>query len=283
MAKFLVVCSILVFLASCGDDGFTFEEQLALDIAAIDRYLETNGVDAEIHESGIRFVATYQGDGVAPDLGGYVVMHTDFAVLGATDSLSTSEYGASFIIDNADYLLALSLMLPEMNEGGEMTIYAPSGYCFGESSSSSIPANSNIVFDLKLEKVVADQFSADTVIINNYLEINEIEAIEHSSGIKYVVQTEGTGDSPELGDEVQVTYEGRFLTDEVFDQTTTTDGINFELSGLIEAWQIMIPEMQVGGEITIYVPSTYGYGTTGNGSIGPNTVLVFDIGLLAIN
>ena len=56
MKKIVIVFIGLIFFTGCGgDDGFTFEEQLAIDIAKIDQYLEENNLDAEIHSSGIRF------------------------------------------------------------------------------------------------------------------------------------------------------------------------------------------------------------------------------------
>lgn len=270
-----------LLLISCGgDEGLTFDEQLAVDIAAIDRFLENNDIDTEVHSSGIRFTTLEAGDGEVPDIGSLLVIEYDFSALGSDDTLAASIYGESVVLSN-NLIAAFSLMLAEMNEGGSRTVYAPSGYCFGDEDVGTLPANSNLKINLKLASDVKEggQFAADTIIIESYLTKNGINALVDSSGIRYTVNKTGSGPSPELGNIVDVAFEGRFLRGGVFDQSANS---TFSLSGLIQAWQIMIPQMEVGEKITIYAPSALCYGTQGNQGIPPNTVLSFDIELLGI-
>jgi len=51
---------------------------------------------------------------------------------------------------------------------------------------------------------------------------------------------------------------------------------------VIPGWEKGIPGMKAGGKRTLIVPSTDAYGSTGQGSIGPNQALVFDIELISI-
>ncbi len=127
---------------------------------------------------------------------------------------------------------------------------------------------------------VAAQFESELENIDSYLETNLIEADTDSvSLIRYIMIEEGTGEFPEPTDSVNITYEGRFLSDEEFDSGTTT----FKLNNLIPAWQIMIPKVMEGGTIEFYAPSYYCYGTRGAGtSIPGNTPLIFRVTLHAI-
>ena len=125
-----------------------------------------------------------------------------------------------------------------------------------------------------------EQFEKELELIDAYLETNQIEVdtLENFL-IRYVMIEEGTGESPEPTDRINITYQGRFLSDEEFDSDTRT----FTLNSLIPAWQIMIPEMKVGGTIEFYAPSYYCYGPNGSTSIPPNSPLIFRVTLNEIN
>ncbi|MEP7323587.1 MAG: FKBP-type peptidyl-prolyl cis-trans isomerase [Saprospiraceae bacterium] len=121
----------------------------------------------------------------------------------------------------------------------------------------------------------------DDSLIQNYLVKNSLTAIKHSSGLYYIIKTEGTGINPSLSNQVTVHYKGYLLTGSQFDGTTTTP-VTFRLGGLIQGWQIGIPLIKKGGDIKLLLPSDLAYGQTGSGSIGPNQVLIFDIQLVNV-
>jgi FKBP-type peptidyl-prolyl cis-trans isomerase FkpA len=51
---------------------------------------------------------------------------------------------------------------------------------------------------------------------------------------------------------------------------------------VIAGWDQGVPGMKVGGKRTLIIPSRLGYGSRGQGSIPPNSALVFDIELLSL-
>lgn len=128
-----------------------------------------------------------------------------------------------------------------------------------------------------------EQFKIDLALIDDWLSENNKagDTLHHYSEIRYTINEVGTGtESPERHDVVKVTYEGRYLeTGEVFDSNGSFETV---LSQTIQGWQFMVPEMVVGDDYTIYIPSQYCYGRYGSPSIAPNTVLVFDIKLLRV-
>lgn len=284
MGKAVLILSLISIatLSSCINDDFvTFDSQLANDILIIDNFLLENGIDAIEHESGIRYVVQEEGDGEIATTSNMV--HTKFVGKFLDGNTFVSNLGGvSFRLDN-QLIQAWLITIPLINEGGKMTIYAPSVYCFGTNGQGSIPANANLIYEIELVDAdvnVEDQLGFDTELIDNYLVENEIEALQHESGIRYVVTEEGTGESPEANDVVNVKYEGRFLTGDVFDSNTS--GVSFALANLIQAWKTMIPLMKEGGKMTIYAQSGYCYGIAGNGSIPANESLIFDIELVVV-
>ena len=125
------------------------------------------------------------------------------------------------------------------------------------------------------------QLEKDIQIIKDYLVKNSINATEHSTGLFYVIHTQGTGIYPSATSRIKVNYEGRLLgKTEVFDSGT---GVDFSLQNLITGWQIGFPLLREGASATLYIPSGYAYGTRGSGSkIPANAVLEFDVDLIDV-
>jgi FKBP-type peptidyl-prolyl cis-trans isomerase FkpA len=124
------------------------------------------------------------------------------------------------------------------------------------------------------------QDELDDQIIQDYLNQNNIDALEHESGLYYVIEEEGTGGHPDLNSMVEVLYVGSLTNGNVFDETTGNSPVSFPLQNLIEGWQIGIPLLQKGGAGTFFIPSRLGYGSTAHYGIPANSVLIFEITLV---
>ena len=288
MKRILVLCcaAVIMLQNSCGFDdinpGLSFEEQLAIDVALIDAYLDANQITAKEHSSGIRYVQEVIGEGASPEPGDLVVIKYDGKLLSGA-FFGEDSIGVTVQLSTPT-IVALQIVVPTMNVGGKTTIYSPSGYCFGNNAVGSAPKNSNLIFEIELLAIIKspeDQLVADQNIIDEFLTERDLVAEVHESGIRFITSTVGTGNTPLASDLITVKYKGTFLNGVQFDQSTT--GAQFSLPNLIEAWRLMIPTMKEGGKIEIYSPSKYCYGSTGNSSISPNTILVFEIELISID
>ena len=97
----------------------------------------------------------------------------------------------------------------------------------------------------------------------------------------------GTGAEAVAGKTAVVTYAGYLYTDTgdhkgaKFDSGT---GFSFLIgsTGVIKGFDQGVTGMKVGGKRTVLIPSSLGYGSSGNNSIPPNAGLVFDIELTAV-
>ena len=278
----LSVC--LILLAGCGEDeeSLSFEEQLAIDVEIIDNYLAENGITTEVDESGIRYIIEEEGNDIFASIGDDVaVKFSSYFLDGTLISLDT----IGFTINLSSPLISSwQIMIPAIGEQGKIILYTPSGYAVGNRSVGSVPANTNIIYEIELLGVIEnseEQLQIDTLIIDEYLNEEGIQYEIDSTGIRYETLEEGTGLQPELTDRVVVKYEGFFLSGQIFDSNEV--GAQFNLNVLIEAWKIMLPQMKEGGKIRIYAPSQYCYGSSRNGSIPPNTILAFEIELVSVN
>jgi len=91
-------------------------------------------------------------------------------------------------------------------------------------------------------------------------------AIRDSSGLYYVIEKQGTGDSIGSRTKGKAFYKGYYTDSTVFDESGGTP-YGFELSQMIEGWQIGIPyfyegatgTFNEGGEGILFVPDSLGY------------------------
>lgn len=110
------------------------------------------------------------------------------------------------------------------------------------------------------------------------------EVTELPSGLQYEVLKEGNGPKPALTDKVKTHYHGTLIDGTVFDSSVERgEPISFAVQGVIPGWTEALQLMPVGSKWKLYIPSNLAYGPRGQGQkIGPNSTLIFEIELLAI-
>ncbi|MEJ7822808.1 MAG: FKBP-type peptidyl-prolyl cis-trans isomerase [Chitinophagaceae bacterium] len=120
--------------------------------------------------------------------------------------------------------------------------------------------------------------------LQTYLTSNNITATQHQSGFFYKITQVGSGQAVvNLCSKITIKYVGKLTNGTVFDQTTGAATATFELGQLIVGWQKGIPLISSGGKITLYIPPSLGYGSSGSGPIPANSILIFDIELIAVS
>lgn len=106
-----------------------------------------------------------------------------------------------------------------------------------------------------------------------------------ASGLQYKVLKAGKGTkSPKATDTVKVHYHGTLIDGTVFDSSVDRgEPISFPLNGVIKGWTEGVQLMKEGDKYQFTIPSELAYGDQGaGGKIGPNSTLIFDVELLAI-
>jgi peptidylprolyl isomerase len=107
-----------------------------------------------------------------------------------------------------------------------------------------------------------------------------------STGLKYIDIREGTGATPQLGDDLTVNYTGWTLADgKKFDSSIDRGqpfSFAFGYCKVIKGWDYGVATMKLGGTRRLIIPPELGYGSSSNGSIPANSTLIFDVQLLDI-
>lgn len=118
------------------------------------------------------------------------------------------------------------------------------------------------------------------------LQIDLGDMVEHESGLKWIVRSEGTGAVPKEGEKIKAHYTGYLLNGTKFDSSVDR-GAPFEtpvgVGRVIRGWDIAFTNMKVGEKRVLFIPADLGYGARGAGGvIPPNAELVFDVELIEI-
>ena len=115
---------------------------------------------------------------------------------------------------------------------------------------------------------------------------SEGKEITTSSGLQYIDQVLGTGDTAKAGQTVSVHYTGWLTNGKKFDSSVDRgQPFSFRLGvgQVIKGWDEGVQGMKIGGKRKLTIPSNLGYGARGAGGlIPPHATLVFDVELLGV-
>ena len=127
----------------------------------------------------------------------------------------------------------------------------------------------------KENKAKSDKFMAENKVKKGIVTL--------PSGIQYRVIEDGTGKRPLKNSEVSVHYRGSLSSGLEFDSSFAR-GVpaSFKVDAVLQGWQSILPMMKVGDHWQIFLPPDQAYGARGQGPIGPNEALVFEIKLVDV-
>lgn len=109
-----------------------------------------------------------------------------------------------------------------------------------------------------------------------------------AGGLKIEDMAVGTGVEAMVGNTVSVHYTGWLTNGTKFDSSYDHGGpFSFPLGAqqVIKGWDEGVVGMKVGGKRKLTIPPELGYGSAdvGGGLIPPNSTLIFEVELLAVN
>ena len=106
------------------------------------------------------------------------------------------------------------------------------------------------------------------------------------SGLKYIDEVEGAGESPKPGQMVTVHYTGTLEDGTKFDSSLDRGApytFQIGVGRVIRGWDEGVMSMKVGGKRRLIIPPDLGYGARGAGGlIPPNATLFFEVELLGV-
>jgi len=103
------------------------------------------------------------------------------------------------------------------------------------------------------------------------------------SGLQYKILKEGSGRKPTDADTVELRYQGTLMDGTEFEKSPEGRTSAFEVASTIPGLKEALKLMPVGSTWQLFIPPKLGYGLEGSGgSIGPNTLLIYQVELVGI-
>lgn len=149
LALFLVSGCLKSNDTSCDYDACALKAPDA-EIAAVKSYIDSMGITATQHCSGLFYKIETPGTGATPDACDYVgVTYKGMFTNGAVfDSSSTG-----IALSLSKVIRGWTNGVPLLKEGGKITLYIPPSLGYGSQNYQTIPGNSILIFDISLLKV----------------------------------------------------------------------------------------------------------------------------------
>ena len=128
------------------------DEKFAEADETLQAYLAENNIEATPTESGLVYVCTQPGNGAKPEAGKKVKVHYTGTLLDGTKFDSSVDRGEPF-----EFPLGMGYVIPGWDEGVAMMskgekgiLYIPAKLAYGERQAGTIPAFSNLIFEVEL-------------------------------------------------------------------------------------------------------------------------------------
>lgn len=291
----------LLSVSSCMKDDDA--DKKAAEMRILDNYILSNNITTEPTKSGLYYIEQLAGTGDSAVEGEWIELSYTARLVSTNDVVISSDmqtakdnglyqdynfYGPTRLILGAISYEGLNEGVAMMREGGKARLIFPSDLGLGKNATSNIPSYSSLIFDVELVKVIPDIKAYENELLMAYLEQNEMPTDSTKTGIYFKQNVAGTGDLPAYGNQVNLTYTGKFLSGRVFDTNSKFFSIHIGYNEVIPGFEEGVKLIAKGGSGTVVIPFYYAYGEFGRYDsnyrplIPPFSTLVFDISVIDI-
>ena len=246
--------------------------------AEIKAFIAKKSWTAQSTAEGVYYVIDSVGKGATPLLTDYVNIKFKGYLLNET--LFSNSKDSSYEFQMGSLIAGLQIGLQKFKVGGKGKILIPSAYAFGNQATTTVPANSIVVFEIELKSAKSTNYEDD--LLKAYIAKKGWSAQSTPEGVYYVIDSVGTGANPTPSSAVTIFYKGYLLDETVFDSRLRPNtAVEFGLSNLIKGWQIGLQKFKAGSKGKLLFPSAYAYGSTATTAIPANSPLIFEIELVS--
>ena len=151
--KYLVLlAAIATGFTACKNntDDFDANAQLTTDTTAIRKYVTDNNIPALKDKSGVFYQVITPGSGEVVTVSKTVTVDYSGKVLGSSSNFDS---GQNKPFPLSSLIVGWQIGIPYIQKGGQIRLFIPSGYAYGNNAQPGIPANSVLDFSIKLTNV----------------------------------------------------------------------------------------------------------------------------------
>ena len=266
---------------------------------ALAEYIVENQITVTPEPSGVYIIPLEKGKGRCPVKGEKVELDFSASLLNGQSVGTTfdSPDKFSFVLGEGYTIQGWEEVVPKMHLGERVLAIIPYDLAYGEHSVGSIPAYSNLVYDIKLLKITTAKELQDEAeramkalkadsekAFFEYLKANNITDYT-ASGLFFNKLVTTEGEKPQEGQIARIKFDASYLdgtplgsSEQLGEYYDVVMGQGKVLKGLEEG----IGMMRVGEKARFVLPYTLAYGTNPYGNIPAYSNLVFDVELLDV-
>lgn len=282
------------------------------DSLTLTNYLSTKNIKAEKTVEGLFYTVHTEGLGTQPQQGDYVkIKYVGSLLSGKIFDKSPENEPYMFKIGSKEVIAGWDIAVQKLSVGSKATLYIPSDLAYGSMGIEPVIApNTPLIFEIEVIDIltkndykaqlnrledsdkhafndqITQQFDIDKHLINDYALLHRLKVKRTETGLSYIITKEGKGDSLKIGMAVSLHYDGKLLSDSLFDTTKDREIYHFTLGQgkTMLGWEEGLLHFRKGSEGYLLIPSKLGYGSTlvedGKINIPPHSVLIFKIYVL---
>lgn len=266
---------------------------------ALAEYIVENQITVTPEPSGAYIIPLEKGKGRCPVKGEKVELDFSASLLNGQSVGTTfdSPDKFSFVLGEGYTIQGWEEIVPKMHLGERVLAIIPYDLAYGEHSVGSIPAYSNLVYDIKLLKITTAKELQDEAekamkalkadsekAFFEYLKANDITEYT-ASGLFFNKLVTTEGEKPQDGQIARIKFDASYLdgtplgsSEQLGEYYDVVMGQGKVLKGLEEG----IGMMRVGEKARFVLPYTLAYGANPYGNIPAYSNLVFDVELLDV-
>ncbi|MDX1942652.1 MAG: FKBP-type peptidyl-prolyl cis-trans isomerase [Saprospiraceae bacterium] len=148
MKKWIFLALLGITIFAC-DKEKNEPDQDPIDKQKIEQYLRDNNLNATADSSGIYYIITEPGVGGFPSpTSNVIVKYKGYLLDGTVFDQTPGNQARPFQLTTL--IAGWQIGIPKLKRGGKGTFFIPSSLGYGATGTSSVPANSVLIFEIEL-------------------------------------------------------------------------------------------------------------------------------------
>lgn len=271
---FMILFLPFLFQGCLDTSESPFEQEVRIADEAMQAYLTKNNIEAAKQKSGVYIEILKENEGgkqlVENHVAGilYTISHLEgeYEIESHSDSLNPLRFSNS--ISSNRYSIhpaGLNIEIGKMRLGESFRFYIPSYQAFSNFGHEDFfDSHSHFIIDIDLIEIKTEDeiYFEEAEMIQNYIEVNQIDAEAYPNSLYHQILEEGTGNKPGISSQVEFHFTRKYLDGTIIETSKENDPITVYLNNnqLVKGLEDGLLLMREGEKANLIMPSRLAFG-----------------------